>query len=218
MLKCVIFDLDGVLVSTDEYHYLAWKELAKELEIPFNRQDNMRQRGVSRMESLEVILEKSHKSYSDLQKLELATQKNNLYVQSLKENLDGSCILDGVLDTLTYLKEKEIIIAVGSSSKNAEFILQKTQLSTLMDYVVSGNDIVNSKPHPEVFLKAAKKAGVLPRECLVVEDAQTGVEAGKAANMKVLAVGVAQDSQIADFRAISLSKSSFLWDSIITGF
>lgn len=218
VLKCVIFDLDGVLVSTDEYHYLAWKELANELNIPFDRKDNMRQRGVSRIQSLNILLEKADRCYSDSEKLTFATKKNNLYLQMLNKNLNTSCILDGVIETITYLKQKDIILAVASSSKNADFILNKTKLISYVDYVVTGNDIVNSKPHPEVFLKAMTKSGAFANQCIVVEDAETGVKAAKAANMKVLAVGAAQNSKIADFTAVSLYKSRILWDSIIVGF
>ncbi|MFZ2539723.1 MAG: beta-phosphoglucomutase [Oscillospiraceae bacterium] len=218
MLKCVIFDLDGVLVSTDEYHYLAWKKIADELGVPFDHNDNMRQRGVSRMESLEVVLQKCDRNFSESEKLELATSKNDRYKMFLEQNLDSSCILDGVIDTLEYLKTNGITIAVGSSSKNAPFILEKTNLGKYMKVVVSGLDITNSKPHPEVFLKAGNLSCCEPKECLVVEDAQAGVQSGKAAGMQVLAVGAAYDNTQADFRYHSLSDKTFSWDNIIKGF
>lgn len=209
MLKCVIFDLDGVLVSTDEYHYLAWKIIADKLDIPFNRDDNMHQRGVSRLESLEVVLRKGDRVFSDKEKVELAEEKNAEYVESLKGKLDKSCILEGVLALVKLLKAKNIKMIIGSSSKNANFILEKTELMAFMDGVVSGLDIENSKPHPEVFIKAQKMSGCEPCECLVVEDADTGVDAGLAAGMKVLAVGAAKDNKKATFALESLVDFDF---------
>ena len=158
MLKCVIFDLDGVLVSTDELHYQAWKAIAEKLEVPFSREDNMRQRGVSRMESLEVVLEKCPRTFTAGEKEALATEKNDLY-RSLLSGLSPADVLEGVRETLAMLREQGIVLAVGSSSKNAPDILERTQLGTEMQVVVSGLDITHSKPHPEVFAKAGERAG-----------------------------------------------------------
>ncbi len=206
MRKGVIFDLDGVLVSTDELHYEAWKRLANELGIlGFNKEDNKRQRGVSRMASLEVMLEKSDSTYSHEEKVELAERKNNYYLELL-ENVDGSCVLPGAVQTLKYLKEKGILTAVGSASKNAPLILERTGLLPLLDKISCGLDTTKSKPDPEVFLVAAKKLGLNPTECLVVEDAVAGIQAAKAGGMATLAVGPLFDSLCGDYCARDLSK------------
>lgn len=217
MLKCVIFDLDGVLVSTDELHYQAWKAIAEKLGVPFTREDNMRQRGVSRMESLEVVLEKCLRSFTQEEKLALATEKNDLY-RSMLSGLSADDALPGVRDTLAMLRARGVVTAVGSSSKNTPEILRRTQLEDGMQVVVSGLDITHSKPHPEVFSKAGESAGFAPEECLVVEDAETGVQAGKAAGMRVLAVGAAKDNRQADFRFETLAEALPHWDDIFSAF
>ena len=164
MIKAVIFDLDGVLVTTDELHFSAWKQLADELNITgFTRADNARQRGVSRMASLEVVLEKTDKKFSDEEKTALAEKKNDMYVKSL-ESLDKSAVLDGVFDFITYLRNNGIRTAVGSASKNTPVILEKTNLADKFDAVSCGLDTQKSKPDPEVFLIAAKKLGIAPSE------------------------------------------------------
>lgn len=189
MITAVIFDLDGVLVSTDELHYAAWKKLARELKIyDFNKADNERQRGVSRMASLEVVLEKSAKCYTQQEKEALAERKNDYY-KELLQKLDASAVLPGVQETLTYLKTHNIAIGVGSVSKNTPLILEKTGLAPYIDKVSCGLDITHSKPDPEVFLVAAKKLGMNQQSCLVVEDSAAGIVAAKAAGMKSLGVG-----------------------------
>lgn len=217
MLKCVIFDLDGVLVSTDELHYQAWKAVADKLQLPFGRTDNLRQRGVSRMESLEVVLEKCSRHFSGQEKEALATEKNDLY-RSMLQTLGPGDVLPGVEQTLCLLHGKGVVTAVGSSSKNTPEILDRTRLREQMQVVVSGLDITHSKPHPEVFAKAGRLAGFAPEECLVVEDAQTGVRAGKAAGMRVLAVGDAVNAPEADFRFASLRQALTGWDAIFAAF
>lgn len=205
MIKAVIFDLDGVLVTTDELHYQAWKRLAEQEGITgFTREDNIRQRGVSRMASLEVVLEKSGKQYSDAEKKVLAEKKNDMYVKSL-ESLDKSAVLDGVFDFITYLKEKGIRLAVGSASKNTPMILEKTGLADKFDAVSCGLDTQKSKPDPEVFLIAADRINIPYSECLVVEDSDAGIEAAKAGGMYALAVGAAKNNPDADFRAEGLA-------------
>lgn len=189
-IKAVIFDLDGVIVTTDNYHYEAWKQLADEENIYFDRDINERLRGVSRMESLNIILEKSTKAYSEDEKLELATRKNNYYKELIKK-LTPCDILPGVNDLLLELKNFNIKTAIGSSSKNSPNILKYIGLDSSFDTTVDGNDIKNSKPDPEVFLKAAEKLNVSPSQCLVIEDAEAGVEAALRGKMKVLAVGFA---------------------------
>lgn len=208
MIKTVIFDLDGVLVTTDELHYQAWRQLADEEGITsFTREDNLRQRGVSRMASLEVVLEKTDKEYSDEEKLALAERKNNIYVESLA-NLDKSAVLDGVFEFIAFFKEKNIKTAVGSASKNTALILEKTGLAGLFDAVSCGLDTQKSKPDPEVFLIAADRLGVPYENCLVIEDSDAGIQAAKAGGMLALAVGAAKGNVQADYHAENLSDMS----------
>ena len=208
MIKAVIFDLDGVLVTTDELHYRAWKRLAEQEGITgFTREDNIRQHGVSRMASLEVVLEKSGKQYSDAEKKVLAEKKNDMYVKSLK-SLDKSAVLDGVFDFITYLKQKGIKLAVGSASKNTPMILEKTGLADKFEAVSCGLDTQKSKPDPEVFLIAADRLDIPYSECLVVEDSDAGIEAAKAGGMYALAVGAAKNNPDADFRAEGLADKN----------
>lgn len=203
-IKVVIFDLDGVIVSTDDYHYRAWKVMADEEGIYFDKRINERLRGVSRMESLEIILEKADKEYTNEEKIQMAEKKNSLYRELLNE-LTPNDILPGVMKVLEDLKAKNTKIAIGSSSKNTPMILGKIGLKDYFDAVADGNDIKNSKPDPEVFLLAAKKLEVNSEECLVVEDADAGVEAAIAGNMKVLAVGYASSNPKADYKFKDLS-------------
>lgn len=202
--KAVIFDLDGVIVSTDDYHYRAWKAMADEEKIYFDRAINERLRGVSRMESLEIILEKAEKEYSTKEKNQMAEKKNSLYRELLNE-LTPNDILPGVMKVLDDLKENNVKISIGSSSKNTPIILEKIGLKNYFNAVADGNEIKNSKPDPEVFLLAAKKLEIDPEECLVVEDADAGVEAALAGNMKVLAVGYASSNPKANYKFDDLS-------------
>ncbi len=203
-MKAVIFDLDGVLVSTDNFHYEAWKQMADEEGIHFDRNINERLRGVSRMASLDIILEKSEKKYTTQEKQKLAERKNAYYVEKI-QGITEKDILPGALENIRALKNKGVKIAVGSSSKNAPLILKRLKIDSLFDAVVDGNQITKSKPDPEVFSKCAQKLSMDPSECLVVEDAQSGIEAGHNAKMKTLAVGSAQGSPLADYKADSLN-------------
>lgn len=189
-IEAVIFDLDGVIVSTDEYHYLAWQKLADQEGVYFDRKINDRLRGVSRMESLEILLEQTDKPYSAEEKAEMAARKNEIYKDYL-QYLTPEDILPGVMDLLHELKTGGIQTAIASSSKNAQTILEKVGLQRCFDSIVDGNNIRNSKPDPEVFVKAAAALKVPVNSCLVVEDATSGISAALAANMKVLAVGFA---------------------------
>jgi len=204
MIQAVIFDLDGVIVSTDEYHFQAWQRLAHEEEIPFTEKDNEQLKGVSRMESLEIILKQSQKSYTAEAKVNMAERKNSYYRDLLK-NLSPSHILPGVLHFLKSLERQGIRVAIGSSSKNAVPILHKLGLIQSFEAVADGTNIKKSKPDPEVFLLAASLLSIPPTNCLVVEDAEAGVDAGLAAGMKVLAVGSASSLEKATFRAKDLS-------------
>ena len=214
MIKGIIFDLDGVLVSTDEMHYQAWKRLAKELGIMgFTREDNRRQRGVSRMASLEIVLEKSERTYTEEEKSALAERKNNYYLELL-EDMDDCAVLAGVKDVLKELKDKGLLLAVGSASKNAPVILEKTGLLPYLDKVSCGLDTTRSKPDPEVFLIAAQKLGLPPEECLVVEDSAAGIEAAAAGGMKSLGVGPFYEALGADYAAADL-KGVTDWEPVL---
>lgn len=197
-MKAVIFDLDGVLVFTDKFHFKAWKALADELGIYFDEAINNRLRGVSRMESLEIVLERSDKTYTEKEKLAFAAKKNEIYCGYLTAMTEND-VTEEVRCTLTKLKEKGYKIAVGSSSKNAKLILEKVKLLDVFDKIADGNDIQKSKPDPEVFLKAAEFLGVEPESCYVVEDAEAGVIAGNRANMKTIATGDAKQSKLANY-------------------
>ena len=201
--EAIIFDLDGVVVSTDNCHYEAWKQLADEEGIYFDRKINERLRGVSRMESLEIVLERAEKSYSDDEKMEMAERKNGYY-KELITKLDKTAILDGAEEFIKDAKAKGVKVAIGSSSKNTIAILTQVGLLETFDKIADGNDIRNSKPAPDVFLKAAEKLGIEPDKCLVVEDADAGVEAALAANMDVIAVGYASANPKATYSAKGL--------------
>lgn len=204
MIKAVIFDLDGVLVTTDELHFSAWKRLAEELGITgFTKADNARQRGVSRMASLEVVLEKTDRKFNDEEKLALAEKKNDMYVKSLS-TLSPNDVLSGVNEFITYLRNNGIKTAVGSASKNTPVILEKTDLADKFDAVSCGLDTQKSKPDPEVFLMAADKLGIAPSECVVIEDSDAGIEAAKAGGMYAVAVGEAEHNKMADISAASV--------------
>lgn len=188
-IKGIIFDLDGVLLSTDRFHYLAWKQMADRMGIPFTEKDNERLRGVSRMESLEIVLSLSTDpglSLSEEEKQILAAEKNAQYREYLK-TLTPEDITAEVRETLATLRERGYRLAVGSSSKNTRFILAQTALTDAFDAIADGNDIKNSKPDPEVFLKAAELIGVRPEDAAVVEDAEAGLLAANRGGMLSIA-------------------------------
>jgi len=214
MIKGVIFDLDGVLVSTDEMHFKAWEILAQELGITnFTKEDNKRQKGVSRMESLEVVLSKGSKVYSEKEKLAFAEQKNRYYIELLQD-LKEDAILPGVIKTLNMLKARGILIGIGSVSKNTPLILEKTGLLPYIDQVSCGLDITRSKPDPEVFEVAAAKLGLQKEECLVVEDSVAGIIGAKAAHIRTLGVGPEYRQLRADFEAVNL-QAEIDWQAIL---
>jgi beta-phosphoglucomutase len=189
MIQAVLFDLDGVLVSTDEYHYRSWVKLSAEEGFDFfDHEFNHKFRGVARMECVEIITKASGKYYSPEQKQELADRKNRYFVESLS-NVTTEVLLPGALSTLHELKKRGIKIAVASNSRNALTIIRQVKIEHLLDAIVDGHQIENSKPDPEVFLLAAKKVGVSPAHCLVVEDAVTGIESASRAGMKSLGIG-----------------------------
>lgn len=198
-MKSVIFDLDGVIVSTDDLHYRAWKCMTDREGIPFDREINNLLRGVSRAASLEIILRKSPKVYTEQQKAELMQYKNNIYVKLL-DSLSSADLLPNVGALLKKLKNDGVKIAIGSSSRNTKKILEKIGLNDTFNAVADGTEIRHSKPDPEVFLKAADKLGEKPQNCLVVEDAAAGIQAAKAGNMTAVAIGDAKRSELADYR------------------
>jgi beta-phosphoglucomutase len=187
-IKACIFDLDGVLVDTARFHFLAWKSLADRLGFTFTESDNERLKGVSRMASLEILLEIGKKAPTDLEKLEYAAEKNTLYLEYI-EKMTPEDILPGVRKFLTELKKSGILIGLGSVSKNARSILSKTAITELFDAIVDGNIITHAKPDPEVFLTGAKMLNMTPVQCVVFEDAVAGVEAAHRAGMKCVGVG-----------------------------
>ena len=186
-MKGAIFDLDGVIVDTAKYHYLAWKELADELGFFFKESDNERLKGVSRMRSLEILLEVGGITASESEKLEMAESKNARYVKML-DNLDKSELLEGTENYLKKLRSERVLISLGSASKNAPLILEKLGIADLFDAIVDGNSVSKAKPDPEVFLKAAQMLNLSPAECCVFEDSQAGIEAARRAGCSVIAV------------------------------
>lgn len=186
--KGIIFDLDGVLLSTDHFHYLAWKTLADKLGIPFDEKKNDLLRGVSRMDSLEIILGERSDEFSPEKKIAFATEKNLNYRRYL-QTLTPEFVSPEVPETLQKLRVSGLRLAVGSSSKNTPLILEKTDLRKYFDAVSDGNNITKSKPDPEVFLKAAQFMGLDPSECVVVEDADSGIEAAKRGGFYAISIG-----------------------------
>ncbi len=205
-IRAIIFDLDGVIVSTDHFHYLGWKALADELGIAFDEERNNALRGVSRMESLEILLGGRATEFSDTEKVVLAERKNGIY-RSLLESLGPQHLLPGAAEFLDACRKNHLKLAIGSSSKNGRFILEKIGLTSTFDVVVDGSNITRSKPDPEVFLKAAEEIGCPASECLVVEDAEAGVAAAVAAGMPCLAVGAAAGDPRAKYSASDLTDA-----------
>ena len=197
-LRGIIFDLDGVIVSTDEQHYLGWQALADRLGIPFTREVNSRFRGVSRMACMNILEELGGKHYTDSEKIAYADWKNEYY-RELLDQMSPADLSQEVRSTLDALRARGLKLAVGSSSKNAKFILQRIGLSDYFDAVSDGTNISRSKPDPEVFLKAAEYLRLTPSDCLVVEDAVSGVEAAHAGGMKAATVGDAAGRGCGDF-------------------
>ncbi|MDT2567570.1 beta-phosphoglucomutase [Enterococcus avium] len=183
-----IFDLDGVLVDTAKYHFLAWKKLADQLDIPYTEEDNERLKGVSRIKSLDILLSLGNKSYSEDERNKFMEQKNKEYVRYISQ-MDEREILPGVIELLNQLKDRKLKIALGSASKNSGLILKNTKLQDYFDVIVDGNDVSKAKPDPEVFLLGAKRIGIPASQCIVFEDAYAGIEAAKKAGMLAIGVG-----------------------------
>jgi beta-phosphoglucomutase len=187
-IKACIFDLDGVIVDTAKYHFKAWRRLANQLGFDFSEEDNEKLKGVSRIESLQLILEWGGKTIEEEQILVLAQQKNDWYLESIQQ-MNSDEILPGVHRFIKRLKKKQIKVVLGSASKNAEFILGRIGLLPLFDVIIDGNETTKSKPDPEVFLKGAEAIGALPKHCIVFEDAEKGVEAALKGGFYTVGVG-----------------------------
>jgi len=191
LTKAFIFDLDGVIVDTARYHYLAWSRLAKELNIPFNERDNERLKGVSRNQSLDILLSLQGRSATAAEKERMATRKNQWFVEYIN-SMDRSEIFPGVEELLKTLKRKGMHLALASSSKNAPQVVNTLGIADLFDVIVDGSMVENAKPDPEIFLLTAKKLNIAPALCVVVEDAAAGIAAAIAAGMKCIGVGSPQ--------------------------
>lgn len=202
--QSVIFDLDGVICSTDKYHYLAWKQIADEEHIYFDEKINERLRGVSRMQSLEIILERASRNYTQEEKENLAERKNAVYVKLL-DNMSEESVSPDTLTTLNALRESGIKMAIGSSSKNTKLILRKIGLEGFFDAVADGTMVLHSKPHPEVFIKALDLLGGRPCESLVVEDAMAGVEAANKGGFASAGLGDAKNHKKVTYKIEKLS-------------
>ena len=187
-IEACIFDLDGVIVDTAVYHYKAWKQLANQLDFDFSEADNEKLKGISRKESLDLILGWGSVNKTGAEKDELAQRKNNWYVQMISEMTPAE-ILPGALEFLQAMRSAGYKTALGSASKNAGIILNKVGLTDYFDVIVDGNVVTASKPDPQVFLKGAELLGIEPEACVVFEDAIAGVEAARAGGMKVIGIG-----------------------------
>ena len=196
-IKACLFDLDGVIVDTAKYHFLAWKELAERLGFKFTEAQNERLKGVSRMDSLNILLEIGNIAVDETEKIQMTNNKNKRYLEFI-EQMQPDEILPGVLPFLESLKKAGIKTAIGSASKNAPGIIEKLQIGHFFDAIIDGNTVTNAKPNPEVFLKGALALNVLPSECVVFEDAASGVEAAINGGMKCIGVGDTNILQNAD--------------------
>lgn len=218
-IKACIFDLDGVIVDTAKYHYIAWKEIAKELDFDFTEHDNERLKGVSRMRSLDILLEIGNLSFDEATKEILADKKNKIYVGYI-EKMNYDEILPGVLPFLKELHDAGIPAAIGSASKNTPLILKRIGLEGYFKEVVDGNKTSKAKPDPEVFLLAAKGLNTRPENCVVFEDAEAGIEAALVARMRTVGVGNIQilnkaDLVISGFQEMNLNRLLDYFDKIV---
>ncbi len=188
MSRLYTFDLDGVIVDTAKYHFLGWSFIAKKFGADLSPSDNEQLKGLSRMDSIEKLLEMKGISISEDEKKRLATLKNDYYVE-LIQGLSPKDILPGAIDLIKLLREKGISVALGSSSRNARFILEKLEIESYFDVIIDGNDVSKAKPDPEVFLLSALRLGIDPSECVVLEDSASGIDAARIAGMKSIGVG-----------------------------
>ncbi|NLG84057.1 MAG: beta-phosphoglucomutase [Firmicutes bacterium] len=187
-MKGALFDLDGGIVDTAKYHFLAWRRLAAEMGFDLTQAENERLKGVSRMRSLEIVLELAGLTVDEEEKMALAEKKNRWY-QEYIARMDETEILPGAREYLVRLRQAGVKTALASASKNAMTILAKTRLLPFFDAVVDGHEVTRAKPDPEVFLRAAAKLGLFPGDCVVFEDAEAGIEAARRAGMKAVGIG-----------------------------
>ncbi|MHC1704574.1 MAG: beta-phosphoglucomutase [Tenuifilaceae bacterium] len=209
-VSACIFDLDGVVVDTAKYHFLAWKRLASELGFEFHEKDNERLKGVSRMDSLNILLEIGGIKMDQSEKEKLAYTKNQWYLDYISK-MKPDEILPGVRTFIQELRKMGIRIGLGSASKNAPLILNQIEVFHLFDVIVDGSMVVNAKPDPEIFLQAAKKLGVDPKNCVVFEDAEAGIDASISAGIRCIGVGNSDtlrkaNAVIPDFNGMSVTK------------
>lgn len=196
LLEAFIFDLDGVLTDTAEYHFQAWKRMADEEGIPFNRQDNEQLRGVSRRASLELILKDT--TFPEAKIQELMERKNNYY-RELITQITKNDLLSGAVELLKELKSRSFKLALASASKNAPLVVKKLSIISFFDALADGHSVSKTKPAPDLFLYAAKQLNKPPAKCIVVEDAEAGIEAAKTANMWTIGIGPRTRVGAADF-------------------
>lgn len=196
-IKACLFDLDGVIVDTAKYHYIAWRDLAAQLGFEFTEEHNEQLKGVSRMTSLDILLEIGNVNINNEEKQRLADQKNSVYVSYIQKMTPDE-ILPGVIEFLKALKKANYKIALGSASKNAPLILDRLRLNEYFDVIVDGNSVSRAKPDPEVFLKGAEMLSIQPSECVVFEDAPAGVEAALNGGMHCIGIGEPRNLSKAD--------------------
>ncbi|TDT68057.1 beta-phosphoglucomutase [Hypnocyclicus thermotrophus] len=198
-IELFIFDLDGVITDTAEYHYLAWKELCDDKGLLFNREVNEKLRGVSRLDSIKIIMEYNKKDdVSEIELIEWATEKNERYKQ-LIQKVTPNDLIEGITEIFNRLKNKNIKIALGSASKNAKAVIKNLGIEEIFDFIGDGYSVDKSKPAPDLFLYVAKNLNISPGKCVVVEDALAGIEAAKSAGMLGVAIGKKEDFKKADF-------------------
>lgn len=207
MIKGFIFDLDGVITDTAELHYLAWKKLADSMDWEFDREVNEQLRGVSRMDSINIIKNHNRASVEDSKLLELATEKNALYVESL-DNITPEDYLPGAKELLTHLRQEGFLVALGSASKNSSKVLEQLDAKKYFDVIGDGNSVSKSKPAPDIFLFGAEKLGLKPEECIVYEDAESGVDAAKAGGFHAVGIGPEERVGHANLRFDSMAKAT----------
>lgn len=221
-MKACIFDLDGVIVDTAKYHYLAWKEIAAELGFEFTEKDNELLKGVSRMASLDILLSIGGVDLCEEEKLKLADKKNQIYLSYITKMTSGE-VLPGVRDFLNALYRNGIKVALGSASKNAKTILKQVDIERMFDVIADGTNVTKAKPDPEVFLKGAELLGLSSEDCIVFEDAVAGIEAAHQAGMKCVGVGSREilrtaDVVMADFTQIKIENGKLVINREIINF
>ena len=212
--KAFIFDLDGVIVDTAKYHFLAWQKIASDLGIEFTPEHNEELKGVSRVRSLDIILKLGNIQATEENKNKWLKQKNEDYLSYI-ENMDETEILPGVLNILQFIKEKNQLIALGSASKNARPILEKVKILHLFDAIVDGNDVTNAKPDPEVFLRAARLLNATNENSMVFEDSVAGIQAANIAKMISIGIG---DEKILHEAKYNFKDFTFMDNSFIEAF